>query len=370
MRRINATMTIICAVVALLVLGSCDATIHEYPEEPQPFFTLRFSFNDSLPQYKVIETEEMLASSRTDAYRYRRFIVNVFSTGQGRSGERTPDYTYTYVLADRGTGETYDVHPDLPAGTYRFMVWEDISEDGTEAGTYYATANFEEIELVRGSNGMHQGNTNSRDAFRGIKDTLITRKAEEICTIEMQRPLAKYEFITTDLDEFISRAVQQAAKRDGTSGWEQESHGLQTDSISGEQKPGSKAAGTGGVNLDDYRVMFYYPLYMPCSYNMFTDKPADSWTAVSFEGKITKLSDTEAQLGFDYVFVNGTEAMATVGLNIYNKAGEQIATVSALTIPLKRSKLTTVRGKFLTSKAGGSIGIDPTFDGEYNIKIN
>lgn len=373
MKRFRHLYLFIATAVVALLCG-CDATIHEYPEEEKPAtpLTLRFVFNDSLPQYKTIETGMSRSATRAERLCERRFIVRAFRTDGGYSGTRTADYTFLYTLPDVGTDSIYEVHPDLPAGSWRFMVWEDYSALGTGEGTYYNADSFEEIVLVRDAGAAHQGNTDRRDAFRGVKDTVLTRLSAEVCTIEMQRPLAKYEFVTTDLDEFLTRALQQAAQRSGQtaggSGGTAKTPSADAGARSGMDQ--SALTDTRGINLEDYRVVFSYPLYMPCSYNMFTDRPADSWAAVTFEGSITRLSSTEARLGFDYVFVNGTEAMVTVAVAIYNKENVQVAAVDAITVPLRRSRLTTVRGKFLTASAGGAVSIDPGFDGEYNIRIN
>lgn len=376
MKQIRILLPTLLMVVAATLFGSCDATIHEYPEPepaPEPVLTLRFSFDNALPLYKVIETEQLTRATTATGAMDRRFIVQAFRTdnsrGNSRTAERTPDYTFTYTLPDLGQDATYDVHPDLPAGSYRFMVWEDYVAVGTNAGTFYNADNFEEIILRRSDTGEHQGNTDLRDAFRAVKDTTLLRTSDEVVNIPMERPLAKYEFITTDLDEFLARIMHQIAERETQA--QAQAAGSNTASAG---EPHSDASGTladtRAVSLDEYTVRFTYPLYMPCSYNMFTNRPADSWTTVTFEGNIERISDTEARLGFDYVFVNGAEAMATVGLAIYNKEGTQVASVATITIPLLRSHLTTVRGKFLTTTNNGSIGIDPTFDGEFNIRIN
>lgn len=330
---------------ALLMMAGCDATVHEYPEGEAQYggdFTLRFHFTDSLPQYKVIEVESR-ADARAEEACDLRVLVEAFRTDGTDAASRTPDYTFTYTVPT-SAGKDFEVHPNLPPGEYRFMAWADWVAQGSTAAKFYDASDFAEITLLRDASGSHQGNTDRRDAFRGVEETAVRRTADEVCTVRMERPLAKYEFITTDLDEFISRVSRQTG---------------------GKAQPEGRA-----MELSDYRVVFTYPLFMPCSYNMYTDKPADSWTAVSFEGSIERLSDTEARIGFDYVFVNGSEAVATVAVAILDSGGAQVASIAALTVPLKRSRLTTVRGKFLTATAGGTVGINPDFDGEFNIRIN
>ena len=49
--------------------------------------------------------------------------------------------------------------------------------------------------------------------------------------------------------------------------------------------------------------------------------------------------------------------------------GELIGSTSTINVPTMRGRNTIVRGRFLTSQATGGVGIDPGFDGEYNIEL-
>ena len=108
---------------------------------------------------------------------------------------------------------------------------------------------------------------------------------------------------------------------------------------------------------------------MPSSFNLFTDKPADVLTHVEFEGELRQLNDQEAELGFDYVFVNGTESSVQVAVLIYDQAGNLLSQTEEISVPVVRSKHNTVKGEFLTTEASGSVGISPGFDGEWNVEI-
>lgn len=203
--------------------------------------------------------------------------------------------------------------------------------------------------------GEHQGKTNLRDAFRGTGDislaASIAMHTPDTVDITMQRPLAKYEFISTDLKEFIDKEVQNAISRGEVA------------EVSEDKAPSRV------VDMNDYQIVFYYTGFMPCAYNMFLDKPVDSATGVSFPSKITQLSDTEASIGFDYVFVNGSDASVTTQIAIYDKRGEQISLTDPISIPLKRSRHTILRGSFLMQEATKGLVINPEFDGEYNLII-
>ena len=106
---------------------------------------------------------------------------------------------------------------------------------------------------------------------------------------------------------------------------------------------------------------------MPCAYSMFTDKPVDSSTGVMFQSALKGLNDREASLGFDYVFVNGTESAITVQIGLYDKEGTRLSLTEPIRVPLRRNHHTVLRGKFLMSKASGGVTINPDFDGDHNL---
>lgn len=133
----------------------------------------------------------------------------------------------------------------LPAGNYRFLVWRDYVNQGSEEDLYYCTDRFEYISLPE----------QSLEA-----------------TVPMSRPMAKFNFITTDLADFL--AVN--------------------------------------VALEGCKIVFKYNGFMPCAYNMHTSKPTDSRTGTSFSSNIRQINENEAELGFDYVFVNGDESKISV----------------------------------------------------------
>ena len=212
---------------------------------------------------------------------------------------------------------------------------------------FYDATNFAEIVLQ----GEHEANTDHRDAFRGINSiSLVADIIEYIpdtLDITMQRPLAKYEFITTDLKEFIDKEFEI----------------LQKEAASRGEDPPSR------VNTDDYKVVFYYSGFMPNAYNINTDKPVDSKMGVLFESKIGVLSENEASLGFDYVFVNGKKSAVTVQIGLYDKEDRQLALSEPIDVPLQRNYHTVLKGSFLMQQASGGMTINPEFDGNFNIEI-
>ena len=123
------------------------------------------------------------------------------------------------------------------------------------------------------------------------------------------------------------------------------------------------------VDLEKYKVVFFYSGYMPNAYNMMEGKPCDSATGVKFSSAISAIDSHDARLGFDYVFVNGKESSIMVTVGLYDEEGTQLSMSNQIEVPIKRSMLTTVRGSFLMQNTGGGVAIDPGFDGEYNIVL-
>ena len=62
--------------------------------------------------------------------------------------------------------------------------------------------------------------------------------------------------------------------------------------------------------------------------------------------------------------VNGKEAAVVVKLALYTPDGQLISVTDNITVPLRRSRLTTIYGHFLTEYANGGVVIDPSYDGD------
>lgn len=370
--------------VALILLAGCDATIHEYPDELQmkQDFVLNLDFDLNITPYTTIEqTRTRAANSQTlqsEQQHKVRYIVNVYkANNEGKFSRKAVESITLYTQSI--TEKLFPIRLQLLPGKYRFITWADYVLSSGNKATYYDASQFDEIRMLHDNYGQYQGNTPWRDAFIGQADAKIEPMKSGSVTVEMERPLAKYRFVTTDLDEFLQQAIErEQTKTEEKALQEAIAAGKltpaaadsirQQSNVKADTKTDTKVDSR-SVDLSKFRIRMVYPMFVPCSFNAFTDKPADSWTAQQYEGKITQLSESEAELGFDYVFVNGAEAKVTVGLALYDTDGELIASIDPITLPIKRSRLTTVRGKFLTSHANSSVGINPSFDGDYNIEI-
>lgn len=335
-------------VAAMVLVTGCD--VHEFPDDrvKTADLTLHLDFTLELPPYKdiIYNQGEGRAEFPSD-YLDIRYMVNIYRSVNGRDFQQQPDRTVV-MTRDDVTQLDNDMPLTLEEGYYKFMVWTDFVDDGSKDDKYYSTSDFTSITVAY----PHTGNDDYRDAFRGELTATVVEKETTDLTVEMSRPMGKYRFIATDFDRFLTRAEEMARAE-----WE-ESRALDPESAP-SQMP--------AVNVNDYKVVMRYPGFMPHVFNMYTNRPADSRTGVTYPGRILRINDQEAELGFDYVFVNGKEAPVTVAVDIYDKKNNLIGSSGAIDVPLMRSMLTTVKGDFLTSKASGGVGVNPDFDGEFNI---
>ncbi len=339
------------AILAVVIAWGTTSCVHEFPELPTTTeFTLHLNFDTNMPLYKEV-TSTTRAANDGRAYNVRH-IVSVHRLYADGNYSTSPDTVIVFTCNDT---ENLNCRRKfyLPEGDYNFFVWTDFVDQGTLTDKFYTAADFSEIILCDKNN--YTGSCDYRDAFRGSSKATVTVKKNEAMqvdnqvTVNMQRPLAKYQFISTDYDEFVANVISMASQKNNAS---------------------SNNPQNASINPDDYRVRFYYGEFVPCSYNMFTDKPADSWTGLQFESTLKPIGNGEIEMGFDYVFVNGAEAGVSVIAAVYNKDGQLVSASPTINVPLKRSQLTTVRGRFLTSTSTGGVDVNPNFDGEYNIEIH
>ena len=324
---------ILISVISLLVSASCD--IHEFPvEEGEPTpFELSLEFNFNLPLLQEITRDD------TPDHEHR-YTIQVFRSSLLKSMDRIPVANYVYMESELESSD-YKIRMDLTEDTYDFRVWVDYTDINDKSDKYYNTENFSEIILADRNN--HSGSNDYREVFIGNTTAtvynpeyytgIIADKIDNSATIQMHRPQGKFQINSTDLKTFFS-------KHSGVS------------------------------SLKGYTAVIRYTGYMPCSFNMFTDRPSDSWTGMSFTSEITELNDEEAILGFDYIFVNGGTTTMNIALEVYDPKGKMVASTNPLEVPVMRDRLTIVNGQFLTSHASGGIYINTDFEGnDYNIEI-
>ena len=359
------------AACALLCITSC--AVHEWPEPTPADVIVNLDFDTQMPQYKVLNEEGTRASHDGRDYDIR-YTIAAYRLLQDGSYAEEP-----FLLKVFSKDEIEELNAtfrfSIDEGSYRFYVWTDFVLAGTQSDYFYNTTSFRRISLQ----GTHEGNNDFRDAFSGSADLKVIRRGSKetpsTVTVQMRRPLAKFEFITTDLQEFITKTIEAMIRKEeaeaAAKAGEAKSEGgdnpeditpTESDTKTGDTK-------TPVVDLEKYTVVFFYSGYMPNAYNMMEGKPCDSATGVKFSSAISTIDNHDARLGFDYVFVNGEESSVMVTVALYDEEGTQLSISRQIEVPIKRSMLTTVRGSFLMQNTGGGVAIDPGFDDEFNIYI-
>lgn len=351
---------LLCAM--LMLLSACD--VHQWPDTPERVsVALRLVYDtDMAVENYLYDGHSVTSAGSGDTYDNTlgsgkiRYIIRAYPTFNAQAA-----YEEFVFTGDISGGYDRTVTLDLEPGEYDIKVWSDLV---TSAGhnDYYDAADFAEIKLIE-----HQGNTDWRDAYRGISTLSLTAdvtlRATDTIDVAMQRPMAKFQFITTDIVEFVAK---EAARRAEAALAEANDDDSRSDDSRGDDSRGDDSR---SVELSDYTIVLQYVGYMADTYSIFTDKPVDSTVGEQIVTSLTQVSATEASLGFDYLFVNGKDTAVTLRVGVYNQENTLISLSDPITIPIKRGQHSILRGSFMMCDASGGVGINPDYDDEYNIII-
>ena len=381
--RLHYILDTLILAILCLAMDSCD--VHEFPiEEPapkpepptivvEPQLCLNVTVPlqlEGMPFYKEIfydvendMTSEMSRSAIDDGMQLR-FLIDVFRTdtrGYNR-GESTPDFRIVHTAPE--IKEHMDIPLKLDAGKYELQIWADYVPKGTTADYFYDVHNMNAItvpEIEKAGDCYHPGNERYRDCFVGhtsmavpSAEQLASNRADSIVVVEaradLERPLALFAIETNDIRKFVEEKVKQMMN------------------IETLDDPSKVMQYTHEV-LSHYTVMISYTGYMPYMFNAGTNKPVDSATGRCFFGKMEVLDTDHAVMGFDQVFVNGSESGVDIAIDVYDDTGTKVSAIGPLKVPLKRGRYTLVTGRFLSADASGGVGINPGFNGDYNVQI-
>ena len=295
------------ACLLVLVSTGCDKTVLEFPEnggvDPTLVnMNLTLAIDPKIEPYEPTGRSEAPEADTHDV----RWIVEVFRDEIG--GEPVEQQVLSCEQAADGhhaIRTSLAVH----AARYHVVAWMDYVDDGSTADKYYHVNSLSSISVPEA--GDYIGNEDHKDAYIAqqeidLKDYRDRWNATVDATVTLQRPMAKIEFITTDIDKFLDELAARRAK---------------------------------------------------------------ARTGMSFGCNMTPLTDKEAHLASDYIFVNGSESAVKVDLTIRDSEGNLLNRIEGIDVPIVRGKLTTVRDEFLTRDYAPGIGIDPGFDGEIDIVI-
>lgn len=347
--------------LSVLLMTSCD--VHQFPEmdEPDPlppiveeetvkvplnlifspdFYVWEYSYDPKIGKIQELYPESMIypdypgTTSRYDNTLGSGVIDVHLKAYIASSGRLVKEQDFSFELSETGYNTTCVL--ELPVDKkYNIGVWGHFREH-SEAPAYYDPSDFNKVEIISSS---YKGNTDYRDGFSGMVDIDTSVAPTSAMKIDMTRPMGKFEFVTIDLSEFLDRETSRR-------------------SLSTRATP------------EEYNVVVSYPYYYPSSYSLLDDRNENSRAGVSFKTKMTVTGDSEASLGFDYVMLSGLPGDAVqTRVDIYDPANTHVAGSIILTVPMKRDVHTVLRGAFLSEQNEGGVGIDPDFEGDFNIPL-
>ena len=233
-------------------------------------------------------------------------------------------------ISDKGTTATFPVRL-IANRDYKFVVWADLVEQGSNADLHYNTANgLKEIEIID-----WKAMDESRDAYTCAE----TRRFERGTPINLTltRPFAKLRVVTTDMNELM------------------------------------------GIMPTWAKVMYATPYYD--NFNAFDQKPYDLTSTgkaheelfdiVAYETEESIKETSTKTLFTDYFFAINPEAgqapeTVAFTMEVFDENGATIDEVKNFTtsIPVKRNYLTTIKGDILTYGDKIVVTIEDAFDGD------
>lgn len=290
--------------------------------------TLDLSLPDSEGAY-----DDLIPEVSADDY-VRRFVVHVVNS----NGVTVDSLKAIVPLVEGQTEYTLVSKFNLNAQKYNLLVWSDyLDAADTENHLHYDPSSLTPVL----PSGNYQGNNEYKDCFRGIAELDLRKysndsEATEAVELTMQRPVARYQIVTTDLGAFRQR--------------------LQQGIITGNTF-------TARVNYADFKATGYNVLY---------DVPKNFLSYIFYRSNINAAvitgEDASTQLAFDYCFVDPGEDVTNLPIEIVilNEYGNHVSR-SILSVPLKQGYNTVLTGRFMTASDDGAFAIDPDYDGSISV---
>ncbi|MEG1660774.1 MAG: hypothetical protein RR304_09460 [Bacteroides sp.] len=230
-----------------------------------------------------------------------------------------------------GKDGVYSMGLSLFKGDYDINLWVDYTTAPT-TDNHYITSDMDIVRILDRANYI--ANTDTRDGFSRRASLSVAEGVNAPQAVEMHRPLAKYRLVATDVKKYEELREQR-----------------------------------GYPALEDLTIEIGYEGFLPNSYSISQNKPADAETGYKYTSAYSEQEETKVTVGKDYIFVNGTQSFVTVTILFKNSEGKTISGARGVKIPYRAGYLTTVSGEFLTAGMGGGITIDTEWDGDYEVNF-
>ena len=253
-----------------------------------------------------------------------RAVIEVYNQGTDTRVLRKEEF-----ITAAATEGLYTSTLQLSPGNYDVRLWADYTADA-QTDNHYITTDTRSIKIL--GKDQYRANTDARDAFTKAL-TLTVGNQDQSEAITMHRPLAKYRLVAND----VAKYDQLRAERNYPA-------------------------------LEDLQISIIYEGFLPCAYNVSTQKPSNSDGGYGFYSTISEQTVNAATVGKDFVLVNGEQSFVTVTILFKDANGKTISGINGVRIDYRAGQLTTVSGNFLTAGVGG-VQIDTDWSGDYEVEF-
>lgn len=253
-----------------------------------------------------------------------RAVIELYRKGTNERVLRKEEF-----VTKVGDENVYTASLLVTPGTYNMRLWADYTTDAT-TDHHYITTNTQDVKIL--PKEKYMANTDTKDAFVNTQ-ILTVAKTEQTENITMNRPVAKYRLVATDLEKYETLRKQR------------------------NYPP-----------IEELNISIVYESYLPAGYDVWTGTLTDSQMGYGYYSAISENTDTMVTLAKDFVLVNGEESGVQVKLLLKDSTGKVISGVSGITINYRSGYLTTIKGDFLTAGKGG-VDIVTEWEGEYNVEF-
>lgn len=253
-----------------------------------------------------------------------RAVIEVYNKGTDTRVLRKEEF-----VTATATEGIYTSTLQLTPGNYDVRLWADYTTD-SRTDNHYITTDTKSIKIL--GKDQYQGNTDTRDAFTKAFG-LTVRNSDQSEAITMYRPLAKYRLVANDVAKY--------------------------NQLRAECKYPA---------LEDLKISIVYEGFLPCAYNVSTQRPSDSDGGYGYASALSQQSDEAVTVGKDFILVNGEQSFVTVTILFKDASGKTISGINGVRIDYHAGQLTTVTGNFFTAGVGG-VRIDTNWSGDYEVNF-
>lgn len=230
-----------------------------------------------------------------------------------------------------GTDGSHELKFPLDAGSYDIYVWLDCVKSSTLTDLYYSAADIRSVGLVTSA---YLAGSAGKEALYAYKVGVNHGEGGSAHRLSMQRPLAKYRLVATDLAKYRKMCAEVPDKY---------------------------------PDAADLEFEIRYEYFLPSSFSLSTGRPNDSSQGISYKSvpmPAEGYADDEAlEVGCDYIFAPEIDSFVSLTLIIRDRGGGEIGRCEGVRVDCRRGCLTTVTGNFMTSShSSGGISVDTEWD--------